>query len=401
MHSAILFVTAALAATLVLAAPAPLHRGSGKRAFRVNHRGRGRVDVRQAYKHAHRKYGWNSSVWSSASDDSTNSTAGGGDGGSVTATPDATHGAYTAPVIIGGQQLTLDFDTGSSDLWVFSTLLPAGEGAGHTLFNPQQSSTFASYPGASWMTTYGDGSAAAGSVGFDTVNIGGAVVQKQCVELAEKTEGFQSFTQSDGLLGLGFSSLNTVKPQQQKTFWENILPDLAMPVFTADLDDTASGSYDFGSIDASQYSGSLQYAAVDTSSGYWQVESNTNTIGGQVRKCTTCSPAVMDTGTTLMLIDADVAEAYYAQVQGARQSSVGYFEFPCSSTLPDFGVAIGNNMVTLKGADLVMQQGSICLGGIQPISKTVGLQIYGDVFFKQYFTVFDGGNAQVGVAAKA
>lgn len=364
------------------------------------------MDVRRAFRHAHHKYGWSSSTWSSSSTDqasnSTNSTSGGGDDGSVTATPDAGHGAYTSPVTIGGQQLTLDFDTGSSDLWVFSTLLPSSEGAGHTLFNPQQSSSFVNYPGASWLSTYGDGSAAEGTVGFDQVTVGGAVVAKQCVELAEKTSGFQSFTESDGLLGLGFSSINTVKPQKQKTFWENLLPDLEMPVFTADLDETASGSYDFGSIDSSKFTGELQYAAVDTSQGYWLVDSAANTIGGRQRKCTTCSPAVMDTGTTLMLVDADVATAYYQQVQGATLTGDGMIVYPCSETLPDFGVAIGNNMITLKGADLLQQtQGETCLGGIQPATRGINLQIYGDVFFKQYFTVFDGGNTQIGVAPKA
>ena len=51
-----------------------------------------------------------------------------GDGSAeVTSTPESNDSEYLTPVTVGGQQLTLDFDTGSADLWVFSTSLSSSD----------------------------------------------------------------------------------------------------------------------------------------------------------------------------------------------------------------------------------------------------------------------------------
>jgi hypothetical protein len=48
-----------------------------------------------------------------------NTTAAPGSGsGTVAAAPEPNNAEYLSPVTIGGQQVTLDFDTGSSDLYV-------------------------------------------------------------------------------------------------------------------------------------------------------------------------------------------------------------------------------------------------------------------------------------------
>lgn len=58
----------------------------------------------------------------------------------------------------------------------------------------------------------------------------------QAVELAETvSSSFTSDSSTDGLVGLAFSSLNTVSPTQQQTFFDNALPNLDSPLFTADL----------------------------------------------------------------------------------------------------------------------------------------------------------------------
>lgn len=64
--------------------------------------------------------------------------------------------------------------------------------------------------------------------------------------------------------------------------------------------------------------------------------------------------AIADTGTTLMLANAAIVNAYYSQVQGAvNNATVGGVTFPCSSTLPDLQVDVGGNyMATVRGDDI-------------------------------------------------
>lgn len=146
--------------------------------------------------------------------------------------------AYVTPVTIGTppQTLMLDLDTGSSDLWVFSSLTPSNQVRGQEIYSPTKSSTSKLLSGHTWSIRYGDGSGSRGTVYTDNFTIGGLEVKSQAVQAA--LEVSSSFTQEqslDGLVGLGFSALNTVRPSSQLTFFDNARPNLDEEVFTADL----------------------------------------------------------------------------------------------------------------------------------------------------------------------
>jgi hypothetical protein len=105
--------------------------------------------------------------------------------------------------------------------------------------------------------------------------------------------------------------------------------------------------------------------------------------------------SIADTGTTLLLLPPDVARAYYANVTGAMNNMTeGGYVFPCNSLLPDLTVEmVGGVKATIPGTfmnrSLSMTKGSTsCYGGIQQGSNT--LSIWGDVFLKSQFAVFDG-----------
>ncbi|KAK0641838.1 aspartic peptidase domain-containing protein [Cercophora newfieldiana] len=324
--------------------------------------------------------------------------------GSVTATPEAGDIEYLSPVKIGGQTLNLDFDTGSSDLWVFNNQLSSQDSQGHSLFDPNQSKTFRMIDGASFSITYGDESGAEGNVGTDVVDIGGVIVENQAVELAtDVSSSFVEDIENDGLLGLAFSKLNTVQPQQQKTFFDNVLPTLAEPLFTADLRPGEVGAYEFGRIDNSKFVGEMAWIPVNTTNGFWQFSTSGFAVGDEPTLTgLPASQAIADTGTTLMIVSKEVSDAYYSQISGARNDDdIGGVTIPCDASLPDLFVDVGGVYVArIKGEDINFAQvtDDTCFGGIQPSTSPEDLQIWGDVFFKSQFVAFNGGNNSLGMA---
>lgn len=266
--------------------------------------------------------------------------------GDVTATPAQGDVEYLCPVSVGAETLTLDFDTGSSDLWVMSDLMsspPSGHGIYKTAGGKVDQ-------GSTWSISYGDGSTASGNVYTDNVVIGGVSSPNQAVEAASTVA--QQFLSSagDGLVGLAFSSINTVKPQPVKTFFDSVADSLQSKLFTATLKHAAPGSYDFGFIDDSKHSGEIFYTDVDNSQGFWQFTPSGYSVG-QTAGTGSIPNGIADTGTTLLLLPDDVAAEYWKGVQGSTlDQSAGGYTFPCDAQLPDFTVQMSSGSITVPGS---------------------------------------------------
>ncbi|KAI1851557.1 hypothetical protein JX265_012361 [Neoarthrinium moseri] len=327
--------------------------------------------------------------------------------GSAVTTPEDSDTEYLTPVSIGtpATTLNLDFDTGSADLWVFSTELSSSTQSGHSVYNPSKSSTAKKLSGSTWSISYGDGSGASGDVYTDVVNIGGVSFATQAVEAASKVSSqFVQDTNNDGLVGLAFSSINTVSPNAQKTFFDNVKSSLSSPLFAVDLKHNQPGTYEFGKTTSSKYTGSIAYTSVDTSEGFWDFTASSYKVGST--SYSTKLTGIADTGTTLLLLPASVVKNYYSKVSGAvNSSSEGGYVFPCSATLPTFTYTVGSVSIVIPADYMnfspVSDGSSTCFGGLQS-SADIGINIFGDVALKAAYVVFNGASTpQVGFATKS
>ncbi|TVY64292.1 Aspergillopepsin-1 [Lachnellula suecica] len=331
---------------------------------------------------------------------------------------------YLCPVSIGtpAQTLNLDFDTGSADLWVWSTELSSSiqsQGTGHTIFNPKNSSTYKAVSGSTWKISYGDSSSASGDVGTDNVTIGGLTIKNQAVELAKQMS--TQFVQGagDGLLGLAWGTINTVTPTPVATPVENMISEQDIPqtaeLFTAYLGswrdasepDKGESFYTFGYIDQDTVTATgqeISYTPVDNSQGFWMFDSASSTVNGKAI-AQSGNTAIADTGTTLALVSDAVCSAIYAAIPGATydQSQQGW-TYPSSTTadaLPVVTFAVGDKQFAVQKEDLGFADAGngMVYGGIQS-RGTMTFDILGDTFLKGIYAIFDQGNTRFGAVQR-
>lgn len=100
------------------------------------------------------------------------------------------------------------------------------------------------------------------------------------------------------MLGLGFSELNTVYPTGQTTWFDNMKTLLIEPLFTVNLKHKKPGSYNFGYIDPHQFSGSVGWAPVHPSYGFWNFDITAFGVG-KTANTTDFLQTIADTGTSV------------------------------------------------------------------------------------------------------
>jgi len=370
---------------------------------------------------------------------STGSGSSGGEVGNIPAEDVESNAEYLAAISIGtpAQTVNLDFDTGSADLWVWSTELPANlqnqaNSSEHNIFDPSKSSTFQKSTGSTWQIQYGDGSTASGDVGTDVVNAGGLIIKAQAIELAKTLSDQFAQGPGDGLLGLAFGNINTVSPKPVNTLVENMIAQQDIPenteLFTAYLGSTgvagatqtssgggktlqpstgnATSFYTFGYIDQDALQGqTIAYTPVDSSQGFWTFASASAKVGDKT-VTRSGNTAIADTGTTLALVGDDLCEAVYGAIPGAKQNTQQQgWVFPTSTdlaSLPKIQVAVGDTLFTINPEELPFQDlgDGTYYGGIQSRGQQ-GFDILGDVFLRSIYAIFDQGNKQFGATQRA
>lgn len=135
--------------------------------------------------------------------------------------------------------------------------------------------------------------------------------------------------------------------------------------------------------------------------GYWQVKFDA--ISNNSTQILDDMSAIIDTGTTLIIGDADAVDKLYSQIPGAQSAfdtvGKGMYTFPCSS-VPSISFTFGGKAFPIAqdafNAGTSTEEGR-CVGSIIASDK-MSFWIVGDVFLRGVYTAFDIGEKRVGFA---
>ncbi|XP_074384209.1 gastricsin isoform X2 [Zonotrichia albicollis] len=331
--------------------------------------------------------------------------------GSVVREPIANHldSSYFGEISIGEppQKFLVLFDTGSSNLWVPSMDCKSPACFNHAKFQPSASATFTPR-GQSYNVSYGSGSVTI-VLGSDTLRIQSITVTQQELGLSqeEPTQPFY-FAAFDGILGMAFPSLAV---GGMATALGGMLEQnqLAEPVFSFYF--SRQPTYDYGGelllggVDPQLFQGDITWAPV-TQRLYWQVALEEVAIGQSATGwCSQGCQAIVDTGTFLLTVPQEYIENIL-EALGAQETSYGY-AVDCSDTqsMPQLTFGIGGARLALPPSAYVLNSNGYCTLAIEatylPSQDGQPLWILGNVFLKEFYTVFDMANNRVGFAPSA
>lgn len=159
----------------------------------------------------------------------------------------------------------------------------------------------------------------------------------------------------------------------------------------------------FGSSNSDHYDGELQYIPIERKS-FWSVPiKGLNVNGINVHSETYNSGAVLDSGTTLLVVPSDASKKIHAAIPGASFDAVYGWRMPCDSVKNHTNIMsfkLGDYDFPFSAADLVRESSEagdgLCYSGV--VESKSPMFILGDTFLKKYYSVFDYTNARVGLA---
>eukprot|EP00468_Gymnochlora_sp_CCMP2014_P006356 CAMPEP_0167749610 /NCGR_PEP_ID=MMETSP0110_2-20121227/5509_1 /TAXON_ID=629695 /ORGANISM="Gymnochlora sp., Strain CCMP2014" /LENGTH=1527 /DNA_ID=CAMNT_0007634795 /DNA_START=1067 /DNA_END=5650 /DNA_ORIENTATION=- len=328
------------------------------------------------------------------------------------------------------QQFRMVFDTGSANIWVPSIDCVSLACAFHNVFDPKKSSTYnKKVPGfpRELEIHYGSGSIS-GDVVQDTVGIGAATAidQPLVLSLVERSPAF-AVARFDGILGLGFGAISVGGlPTVMDTLVKQGAIDSGLAAFYLPSDPHDLGEISIGAPNNNCFTGNITWAPV-TNPGYWRVSLDFVEImvSGEKEQVVKRYPAesldvsreyhkseaIVDTGTSLIAAPQDFILMLVDSIPGSHESA-GQFFAPCpgvGSNGPQLAFIVRGSKLVLDSSSYMMEtglpwdKGKRCLVGFMPMDlELTGSRspkwILGDVFLRQFYSVFDITNRRVGFA---
>jgi len=315
---------------------------------------------------------------------------------------------YTSSVGVGSPatQYTLLIDTGSSNTWV---------GAGKKYVKTSTSKS----TGHKVNVSYGSGSFS-GTEFTDTVTLSPElVIQTQSIGVASTATGFDGV---DGILGIGpvdltsgtVSGVETVPTVTDNLFAQGAISadSIGISYVPSTTDGAVNGELDFGGVDTSKTTGDVNFVPITSTppaSNYWGIDQSVSYGDNTILNITA---GIVDTGTTLLLLATDAFQAYEKATGGTMDSTTGLLTVTEEqfNNMQSLFFNIGGISFELTpnaqiwprslNSDIGGEEGKIYLVTSDLGSPSgQGLDfINGFVFLQRFYSVFDTGNTQVGLA---
>jgi hypothetical protein len=316
---------------------------------------------------------------------------------------DYSNAQYFGEVEIGTppQKFTVIFDTGSSNLWVPKVKCHnCGYWfvhGGKSKYDHEKSSSF-QMDGSDFHIQYGSGDVK-GKFAVDGITLAEDIrVENQKFAEVSDAGGLgvgYVMGKFDGILGLGFEGLSL---GGAKTVFGNAIDQgvVAQPVFAFNLGDNEDGELTLGGYDDSKFTGEITWVPLSEAK-YWLIDVE-NVSAGSYSSGTT--NGIVDSGTSLITGPSREIKKIANSV-GATANIMGQYTIDCSlvSNLPDLDFKIGGKVFSVPGEDLVIRASGTCLFAMMGMDIREGPQwILGDVFMRQYYSIFDYGQKRVGFA---
>lgn len=269
-------------------------------------------------------------------------------------------------------------------------------------YSPDDSWSYLSL-GTSKELAYGKGYAK-GVLSSESINIGGKQIKNQNFVLVDYEEDFEGMD-ADGILGMGFPELSDMDPPLVLTMFDQGF--ISSPLFSVYLSNNDFGNEEeemestviFGGSDLKKYSkGDVDYINL-VSTGYWSVDLTKIIVNGEKVNLQS-KIAILDTGTSLLIgPDREVQEILGKISKGKNcYTSTGILVCPCTSKdeFESIEFWLAGKKFVVMSEEYILKSEDQCI--ILMSSMNFNAWILGDAFLRSYYTIYDMGEARVGIA---
>ncbi|RKF63699.1 Vacuolar protease A [Erysiphe neolycopersici] len=309
---------------------------------------------------------------------------------------------YYTEIKIGtpAQTFKVVLDTGSSNLWIPSIKCTSIACYRRQKYDSSPSATYR--PNGKTINIQYNSGILSGIVSQDVVSIGDLVIKDQLFAEVEKVPGRSfAFDRFDGVLGLGFdtSSVNDITPPFYNMVNQRLIDESVFSIFLSEKED--GSEVVFGGVDSNHYTGNITRLPL-RSRDKWEVKLDGLSFGDLYLPFYEAE-AILDSGSSFIELPSSTSSMLNGLI-GAESDYNDEFEVDCSrrQQLPNISFKLCGLDFEITPYDYILETQGSCTSvfkGIERYTPGRSTVTLGYPFLRKWYSIYDMGNANVGLAA--